>query len=205
VAFRRPACAADHRTVLFDHVGAGGSDRGAYDPARYGSLAGYADDVVEICRELGLVDAVFVGHSVSAMIGAGRARTSSACTTRPGRSRIRRSRACSRGAPPRVERFGIAALYQPANAQLEVGGDWHDAFTLKAAGSPSSSAMSWGAACRRPRRWASCAARCARWRGRAPDRAPCCVTSTRSSRRSRRPSTRRLAYAEIDPDSGAVA
>jgi sigma-B regulation protein RsbQ len=64
-----PAFEADHRTVLFDHVGAGGSDLGAYDPARYGSLDGYADDVVEICRELELTDAVFVGHSVSAMIG----------------------------------------------------------------------------------------------------------------------------------------
>jgi sigma-B regulation protein RsbQ len=67
--FVAPAFAVDHRTVLFDHVGAGGSELGAYDPARYGSLGGYADDVVEICRELELVDAVFVGHSVSAMIG----------------------------------------------------------------------------------------------------------------------------------------
>jgi sigma-B regulation protein RsbQ len=67
--FVAPAFEADHRTVLFDHVGAGGSDLNAYDPARYGSLAGYADDVVEICRELEVADAVFVGHSVSAMIG----------------------------------------------------------------------------------------------------------------------------------------
>lgn len=67
--FVAPAFAADHRIVLFDHVGAGGSDPGAYDPERYGTLAGYADDVVEICRALDLSDAVFVGHSVSAMIG----------------------------------------------------------------------------------------------------------------------------------------
>ena len=58
----------DHRIVLFDHVGAGGSDLSAYDPARYGSLDGYAEDVLEICRELGLTDVVLVGHSVSAMI-----------------------------------------------------------------------------------------------------------------------------------------
>ncbi|WP_233498685.1 alpha/beta fold hydrolase [Blastococcus sp. TF02A-26] len=64
-----PAFETDHRVVLFDHVGSGGSDLSAYDPVRYGSLRGYADDVVEICRELDLTDVVLVGHSVSAMIG----------------------------------------------------------------------------------------------------------------------------------------
>jgi sigma-B regulation protein RsbQ len=58
------------RVVLFDHVGAGGSDVGSYDPVRYTSLSAYADDVLGICRELELQDVVFVGHSVSAMIGA---------------------------------------------------------------------------------------------------------------------------------------
>jgi sigma-B regulation protein RsbQ len=57
------------KVVLFDHVGAGGSDLSAYDPRKYSTLSGYADDVVEIGRELNLQDAVFVGHSVSAMIG----------------------------------------------------------------------------------------------------------------------------------------
>ena len=57
------------RTVLFDHVGAGGSDLSAYDPERYSTLDGYADDVLEICAELDLHDVVFVGHSVSAMVG----------------------------------------------------------------------------------------------------------------------------------------
>jgi sigma-B regulation protein RsbQ len=64
-----PAFADDHRVVLFDHVGAGRSDLSAYDPEHYGSLEGYARDVVEICAALELNDAVFVGHSVSAMIG----------------------------------------------------------------------------------------------------------------------------------------
>ena len=59
----------DFRVVLFDHVGAGGSDLSTYDPERYSSLRGYADDVLDICRELDLRDVVFVGHSVSAMIG----------------------------------------------------------------------------------------------------------------------------------------
>jgi sigma-B regulation protein RsbQ len=65
-----PAFAGEYRIVLFDHVGSGRSDLSAYDPGKYGSLDGYAADVVEICEELGLSDAVFVGHSVSAMIGA---------------------------------------------------------------------------------------------------------------------------------------
>jgi sigma-B regulation protein RsbQ len=67
--FVAPAFEAEFRTVLFDHVGAGGSDLTAYDPAKYASLSGYADDVVEIGRELVLRGAIFVGHSVSAMIG----------------------------------------------------------------------------------------------------------------------------------------
>jgi sigma-B regulation protein RsbQ len=60
----------DFRVVLFDHVGSGRSDLSAYDSAKYSDLAGYADDVVEIGQALGLTNAVFVGHSVSAMIGA---------------------------------------------------------------------------------------------------------------------------------------
>ena len=68
--FVEPSFRADHRTVLFDHVGAGASDLSAYDPDRYADLHGYAGDVVELLEELDLRDAVFVGHSVSAMIGA---------------------------------------------------------------------------------------------------------------------------------------
>ena len=64
-----PAFEADHRVVVFDHVGAGDSDLAAYDERRHGALDGYAEDVVELCRALDVTDAVFVGHSVSAMIG----------------------------------------------------------------------------------------------------------------------------------------
>jgi sigma-B regulation protein RsbQ len=64
-----PAFAADYRVVLFDHVGAGGSDVRAYDSKRYSSLQGYAADMLDICHELELRDVVFVGHSVSSMIG----------------------------------------------------------------------------------------------------------------------------------------
>ena len=64
-----PAFEDHFRVVLFDHVGAGGSDHAAFDRDRYSSLRGYADDVVQISRELDLRDIVFVGHSVSAMVG----------------------------------------------------------------------------------------------------------------------------------------
>ena len=64
-----PAFEDDHKVVLFDHVGAGRSDLAAYSRTRYGTLDGYAEDVLEICRELALTGVTFVGHSVSAMIG----------------------------------------------------------------------------------------------------------------------------------------
>lgn len=64
-----PAFESDFRTLLFDHIGAGGSDLSAYDPVKYASLDGYADDVVGLCREQDVRAGVYVGHSVSAMIG----------------------------------------------------------------------------------------------------------------------------------------
>jgi sigma-B regulation protein RsbQ len=64
-----PQFEQDFKVVLFDHVGAGGSDLTAYSREKYGTLQGYADDVIEICRALGVSDCVFVGHSVSSMIG----------------------------------------------------------------------------------------------------------------------------------------
>jgi sigma-B regulation protein RsbQ len=64
-----PGLARDFRVVLFDHVGSGRSDLSAWQPERYAALDGYADDVLRICRELDLPPVVFVGHSVSAMIG----------------------------------------------------------------------------------------------------------------------------------------
>jgi sigma-B regulation protein RsbQ len=67
--FVAPAFEERFRVVLFDHVGAGGSDLSAYDPDRYSGLQGYADDVVALARELGIKDGIFVGHSVSAMVG----------------------------------------------------------------------------------------------------------------------------------------
>ncbi|MEX0789730.1 MAG: alpha/beta hydrolase, partial [Actinomycetota bacterium] len=67
--FVAPSFEDRFKVVLFDYVGAGGSDPGAYDANRYSSLGSYADDVLEICRGLELSDVVLVGHSVSSMIG----------------------------------------------------------------------------------------------------------------------------------------
>ena len=68
--FVAPAFEPDYKVVLFDYLGHGRSDASAYNPANYSSLEGYASDVVAICDALDLHHGVFVGHSVSAMIGA---------------------------------------------------------------------------------------------------------------------------------------
>jgi sigma-B regulation protein RsbQ len=67
--FLTPAFADDFRIVLFDYVGSGKSDPAAYDERRYGTLNGYAQDVLDVCHALELEDVIFVGHSVSSMIG----------------------------------------------------------------------------------------------------------------------------------------
>ena len=64
-----PSLARRFCVLLFDHIGAGASDLSAWNPDKYSTLAGYAQDVLAICRDLDLRDVVFVGHSVSAMIG----------------------------------------------------------------------------------------------------------------------------------------
>ncbi|SIQ63091.1 alpha/beta fold hydrolase [Pontibacter lucknowensis] len=64
-----PAFQDDYKIILFDHIGFGNSDASTYSKDRYSSLHGYATDVLEICYELDLQDVIFVGHSVSAMIG----------------------------------------------------------------------------------------------------------------------------------------
>ena len=59
----------DYRIVLFDYVGCGNSDVSAYDAHKYSSLDGYARDLLDVIHALDLGDIVFVGHSVSSMIG----------------------------------------------------------------------------------------------------------------------------------------
>lgn len=67
--FVAPEFERDYRVVLFDYVGSGQSDLSAFDVQRYSSLDGYAQDVLDVCGALDLKDAIFVGHSVSAMVG----------------------------------------------------------------------------------------------------------------------------------------
>jgi sigma-B regulation protein RsbQ len=59
----------EYRIVLFDYVGSGRSELTAYDPERYRRLEGYSADVLDICHALDLSDVIFVGHSVSSVIG----------------------------------------------------------------------------------------------------------------------------------------
>jgi sigma-B regulation protein RsbQ len=77
--FVTPAFERDYRIVLFDYLGHGRSDASQYDASRYTTLDGYASDVLAICDALDVRGGVFVGHSVSAMIGA------LACIREPGR------------------------------------------------------------------------------------------------------------------------
>ncbi len=67
--FITPAFADRYKIVLFDHVGHGRSDASAFNHQKYGTLGGYAEDVLDICRRLASENIIFVGHSVSAMIG----------------------------------------------------------------------------------------------------------------------------------------
>jgi sigma-B regulation protein RsbQ len=67
--FITPEFENEYRIVLFDYVGSGRSDLSAYDAERYATLEGYAQDVLDIVRTLDLREIIFVGHSVSSMIG----------------------------------------------------------------------------------------------------------------------------------------
>src|SRR5689334_11684482 len=67
--FVAPAFEPSYKVVLFDYVGCGGSDATAYRPKRYDKLEGYAEDILDICAATGLRDVIFVGHSVSSVIG----------------------------------------------------------------------------------------------------------------------------------------
>ncbi len=67
--FVAPAYANRYRTVMLDLVGSGQSDLTAYDRRKYDLLQGYADDMLEVVDEFATGPVIFVGHSVSAMIG----------------------------------------------------------------------------------------------------------------------------------------
>jgi len=68
--FITPAFEDDYKLVLFDYVGSGKSDIKGYDPKRYASLEGYAQDILDVVKALDLHDVIVVAHSVSAMVAA---------------------------------------------------------------------------------------------------------------------------------------
>ncbi|WP_203333774.1 alpha/beta fold hydrolase [Planococcus beigongshangi] len=59
----------DYQVVTFDYVGCGQSDKSAYSLERYGTLHGYKQDLLEVCEALEEESFLYVGHSVSSMIG----------------------------------------------------------------------------------------------------------------------------------------
>lgn len=67
--FVAPTFESHYKTVLFDLVGSGRSERAAFDLKRYRTLAGYAQDILDVAEVLDLTDAILIGHSVSAMLG----------------------------------------------------------------------------------------------------------------------------------------
>ena len=67
--FLAPNYVDRYRVITFDTVGSGKSDLAAYDRNKYGTLHGYADDVLEVIQEYADRPVIFVGHSVSSMVG----------------------------------------------------------------------------------------------------------------------------------------
>lgn len=59
----------DYQIVLYDYVGSGNSDFTAFDTNRYSTMHGYVQDLLEILEVIAAEQIIFVGHSVSAMIG----------------------------------------------------------------------------------------------------------------------------------------
>lgn len=67
--FMTPYFEQKYRIVLFDYVGSGNSDLNSYKAEQYKNLHGYAKDLLEVLEALDNDSVIFVGHSVSSMIG----------------------------------------------------------------------------------------------------------------------------------------
>ncbi|KAA3457435.1 putative esterase D14L [Gossypium australe] len=65
-----PHLVDDFRVVLYDNMGAGTTNPEYFDFNRYATLEGYAYDLLAILEEINVDSCIFVGHSVSAMVGA---------------------------------------------------------------------------------------------------------------------------------------
>ena len=66
--FITPAFEKDYQLILFDYVGAGNSDKTAYDNEKYNDLNGYVQDILDIVTTLDLKNVILIAHSVSCMI-----------------------------------------------------------------------------------------------------------------------------------------
>ncbi|KAI3443842.1 hypothetical protein Pfo_000507 [Paulownia fortunei] len=65
-----PYLAARHRVVVFDWCFSGAvKDPSLYDAVRYSSYDAFAEDLISIVDEMKLESSVFVGHSMSGLIG----------------------------------------------------------------------------------------------------------------------------------------
>ncbi|MFJ5717921.1 alpha/beta fold hydrolase [Neobacillus sp. NPDC093127] len=64
-----PTFAEKYRIILFDYTGSGNSDITAYQSEKYSTLHGYMQDVLDIIEEMDLQQILFIGHSISSMIG----------------------------------------------------------------------------------------------------------------------------------------
>lgn len=65
-----PLLAQNYRLVTFDWAFAGTvKDHNLYDPVKYSSVEGFADDLITLLNEMNLKHVTFVGHSMSGMIG----------------------------------------------------------------------------------------------------------------------------------------
>lgn len=105
---------ADFRVILMDNVGAGQSDPDyfAQHQHRYLNINGYANDLLEVCKTLKLVDAIAIGHSAGA----------TACLLAAVKEPMRFSKLALIGASPRYlddegyrggfTKDDIAAIYQ---------------------------------------------------------------------------------------------
>jgi sigma-B regulation protein RsbQ len=67
--FIYPSFLGRYRVVLMDLTGSGGSDLSAYDRDKYSTLYGHAEDILDVIDLYAKAPVVFIGHSVSAMIG----------------------------------------------------------------------------------------------------------------------------------------
>ncbi|XP_015901630.2 probable esterase KAI2 [Ziziphus jujuba] len=64
-----PHLVEDYRVVLYDNMGAGTTNPDYFDFERYATLEGFAYDLLAILEVVQVQSCIFVGHSLSAMVG----------------------------------------------------------------------------------------------------------------------------------------